>query len=163
MNLTLRDATADDAALFEQMTIEGETYFRKLEGKSLSADDHKPWGEIFLREAFGEAPCFSCRIAELDGEAAGFFSYYIGYDADHALRTLFLADVFVRPGARRRGVGRALLTDAARRARALNAGMIRWLVWSKNPDAVAFYEALGAIVDRAEYPSYWPAARWPVA
>ena len=127
----------------------------------MAAEDLKPWGEIFLREVFGKDPCFACRIAERDGTAVGYLAYFFGYDADHAMRTLFLPDVFVRSAARRQGVGRALMSDAARLARAGNADMIRWLVWSKNPRAIAFYEAIGAAVDREEYPTFWPAARWP--
>ncbi|MEM7226002.1 MAG: GNAT family N-acetyltransferase [Pseudomonadota bacterium] len=162
MSVTFRDATEADATLIDQMTLENETYICSLDGSALAAEDRKPWGEIFLREAFGETPCFSCRIAERDGAAVGYYNYHFGYDADHALRTLFLPDVYVRAGARRQGVGRALMADAAKQARVGKAGMIRWSVWCKNPRAIAFYEAIGATVYREEFPTYWPEARWPV-
>ena len=159
--VTLRQATADDAALYEAMTTEFESYICGLTGDALSDDTRKPWAEIFLREACGPDPCFHCRIAEADGEAVGFYTYYVGFDADFSLRTLFLPDVFVRPGARRAGIGRALMADAAEQARARGIELIVWSVWKKNPDAMAFYESLGAKLARDEIPTYWPRAAWP--
>ena len=51
-----------------------------------------------------------------------------------------LDGLFVEPGAMRGGFGRALVDDAATRARAEGA---RWVSVIANPNAVGFYERLG--------------------
>jgi ribosomal protein S18 acetylase RimI-like enzyme len=54
-----------------------------------------------------------------------------------------LNDVYVHPGARRRGVARALVTETLSRLRALGAPRVVLLTAWQNPDAHAFFEALG--------------------
>ena len=57
---------------------------------------------------------------------------------------LYLEDLFVRPPYRRRGYGRALLTELARIAVARDCGRFEWAVLDWNAAAIGFYESLGA-------------------
>jgi GNAT superfamily N-acetyltransferase len=159
--LVVRPATPADSAALAEMSAEFEAYLRSL------ADDPEvdvvmpQTADTFLTHAFGADPCFACEIARLAGTPAGYLSHFIGYDAEFALRTLFIADVFVREAARGKRVGRALMTSAARIAGQEGAGLIRLTVWDRNKLAIDFYEGLGAKVARDEYPVCWHKSDWP--
>jgi ribosomal protein S18 acetylase RimI-like enzyme len=55
----------------------------------------------------------------------------------------WLEDLYVDAGARRAGLGRALVEASFERARARDCGRIELDVNEQNTDALAFYEALG--------------------
>ena len=160
--IAIRPATPADAPLLAEMTVEFETLLHGLCGGATVMRPPPQTEETFRRMAFGAERCFTCEIALLGADPVGFLSHFIGYDADHGARTLFIPDLFVRDGARGRGIGRALMTKATEIARGQGATLIRWTVWSRNSAAVAFYEKLGAKYDREEISAFWPAADWPV-
>ncbi len=162
----VRPAAAADAAALAEMSAEFEAYLKGL------ADDPEvdvvttQSAGIFLTHAFGGNRCFACEIALLAETPGGYLSYFIGYDAEFALRTLFVADLFVRGTARGYGgygVGRALMTSAARIAEEEGAGLIRLIVWDRNKMAIDFYQGLGAKVAKDEYPVCWHKADWPAS
>jgi GNAT superfamily N-acetyltransferase len=86
--------------------------------------------------------------------------YALAQDYGPGLRRAFstgrLHDLYVSPGARRRGTGRALVAAVEAWARSRPYPIV--LDWQARRDAVAFYEALGyaadAIGDTAEYPAF---------
>ncbi|MFE3068236.1 GNAT family N-acetyltransferase [Streptomyces sp. NPDC059247] len=53
--------------------------------------------------------------------------------------------LWVTPGARRRGIARALMTEALDRAAAAGAGAVRLTVWAGRPEPLALYEDLGFV------------------
>jgi GNAT superfamily N-acetyltransferase len=57
---------------------------------------------------------------------------------------LWLGDFYVRPDARRGGVGRALMTAVARHALDLGCDAVYWELWRMNSAGAAFYRSLGA-------------------
>lgn len=67
-----------------------------------------------------------------------------------------LDGLFVEPGAMRGGIGRALVDDAAERARAEGATRIDVIA---NPRATGFYERVGFVEGRPEQTRFGP-ARW---
>ena len=73
-----------------------------------------------------------------DGRAVGFATLVTGAKA------IELVDLFVEPARMRSGVGRALVIDLARFARAVGADRIDLIA---NRHALAFYEALGFLSD----------------
>ena len=76
------------------------------------------------------------RAAVLDGRVVGFASTDRGGDA----ATAELVDLFVAPEAMRHGIGRALVEDAATRARADGDAAI---TVDANDHALAFYRSVG--------------------
>ena len=82
-------------------------------------------------------------VAEADGELVG--TVMAGYEG-HRGWINYLA---VAPGARRRGVGRALLAEAEQRLRAAGCPKINLQVRPDNPAAIAFYERIGFAVEGA--------------
>ena len=63
-----------------------------------------------------------------------------------------LEDLWVEPAAMGRGLGRELFERAAARGRAL--GCVR-MEWEAEPNAIGFYERLGAVFIRDSEPSEW--------
>jgi RimJ/RimL family protein N-acetyltransferase len=74
----------------------------------------------------------------------GFALYFHSYSTFLARRGLYLEDLFVRPAARGRGVGRALLAALAGIAVARACGRVEWSVLDWNEPAIRFYRSLGA-------------------
>ena len=98
----------------------------------------------FRRDGFGERPAFGGLIAEEGGEPLGYLLYNEIYDTDLAQRVLFVADLYVRPAGRDRGLGRALMAEAVGLCRAGGGGALLWAVLHQNAAAMKFYEKLGA-------------------
>jgi GNAT superfamily N-acetyltransferase len=91
------------------------------------------------------------RVAELDGVMAG-FSVLLEPQGD----ACELDGLFVEPAVMRRGIGRALIADAARRARRIGAERIEV---DANPQAIAFYEAVGFVETGVANTQFGPAPR----
>lgn len=159
--LAVRPAGPADAGALAEMSAEFEAYLRRLADDPETDVVTTQTADTFRSQAFGPNPCFACEIALLAGAPAGYLSHFIGYDAEFALRTLFVADLFVSEAARGQGAGRALMASAARIAEEAGAGLIRLTVWDRNTLAMDFYQDLGAKVARDEYPVCWHKADWP--
>jgi GNAT superfamily N-acetyltransferase len=97
-----------------------------------------------LRDGTGPERWFDCLVAELAGHLVAYALVCKGYEAHTAKRRLWLGDFYVRPDARRGGVGRALMTAVARHARELGCNAVYWELWRLNHTGEAFYRSLGA-------------------
>ena len=81
-----------------------------------------------------------------NGEPVCFALFFHNFSTFLARPGLYLEDLFVRPEARRRGHGRAMLVRLAQIAVERGCGRFEWSVLDWNAPAIAFYESLGAIV-----------------
>lgn len=98
-----------------------------------------------LRETlFGDSPAAEVIIAELDGAPAGFALFFHNYSTFLAQRGLYLEDLFVRPEARKKGVGLALLSTLASIALERDCSRVDWAVLDWNQLAIDFYRRIGA-------------------
>lgn len=77
------------------------------------------------------------------GRAVGFVQLYPSFSSILAAPMYVLSDLFVIPGARRRGVGTLLLKSAAETARANGAVRVELATAITNVPAQRLYEALG--------------------
>ena len=140
MSMSIRTITAADGEAVIRMWTDFARYLREL-----GDTDEQGFGlDAFLRDGFGTDPAFSGIIAERDGAAVGYLLYHFGYDVDRGARILFIVDLWVDTAARRGGVGRALMREAAARCRAKGGIDLAWAVFKPNKLAMAFYEGLGA-------------------
>ncbi|HEV2694809.1 MAG TPA: GNAT family N-acetyltransferase [Verrucomicrobiae bacterium] len=137
--MATRPARADDAQAIGALAQQFAAYLRGLGDNS----DFNLNAETYLRDGFGAQPAFSGIVAEDDGVVTGYLLYHFGYDSDAAARTFYVADLYVEAGTRRRGMGRALMVEAARIARAADAKELIWSVYRANELAAAFYVKLG--------------------
>jgi GNAT superfamily N-acetyltransferase len=92
----------------------------------------------------GRGPLVEALIGELDGRPAGFALFFHNFSTWLATAGIYLEDLFVRPAARGRGLGRALLKRLAEIAVERGCGRLEWAVLSWNGPALKFYDALGA-------------------
>lgn len=139
-NLRIRDITPDDAEALARMWGDFGRYLRDLG----DTDDQNFGVEAILRDGFGPDPAFSGIIAEVGGEPSGYLLYHFGYDVDKAIRIMFVVDLWVDATARRHGIGRALMAEAAARCRARGGRELLWAVFTPNRIAIDFYRRLGA-------------------
>jgi len=102
--------------------------------------------EELRRHLFGPHPYAEVLIAETDeGEPAGFALFFHNFSTWEGRPGIWLEDLFVKPGFRRRGYGRALLTRLAQIAVERGCARLEWSVLDWNEPAIAFYKSLGAI------------------
>lgn len=101
--------------------------------------------EVFLTDGCGEHAAFAFLLAEEGGDAVGYAVCVPAYDSGFALRGVYVADLFVRPPARRRGIGRALLAAVARGTRATGGGYLWLTARTDNTAAHAFYRTLATV------------------
>jgi GNAT superfamily N-acetyltransferase len=99
-----------------------------------------------VEDGFGPHPRFDAYLAEIDGEAVGYAIALETYSSFLAKPTLYLEDLFVRPEARRRGAGTALMRFLAAEALRRGCGRMEWVVLDWNELAQGVYRRLGAEV-----------------
>ena len=145
--LCIRKATEADLPVLTAMTREFNDYLAFLGGDEPAGDAAEIAVAAMSRLrsfAFSPNPLCKILIAELDGTAAGYLTYYIGVHMDDATPMLHVADFFVTEKYRLLGAGKALMLAAHRIAKDLGASRLLWTVWRRNKDAIRFYEKLGA-------------------
>jgi ribosomal protein S18 acetylase RimI-like enzyme len=106
--------------------------------------------EVELTEAslglalFGPEPWVFCDVAEIDGEVVGSSVWFVSFSTWTGQGGIYLEDLYVRPDARGRGVGRELIATLARRAVERGYRRVEWSVLDWNEGAIALYDAIGA-------------------
>ena len=138
--LVIRKATAADATAIGDMVAEFQTYLRGL-GDMTEFDFG---ADRYLRDGFGDDPAFEGLVAATETGIDGYLLYHFGYDTDIGRRLVFIIDLYVREGARQRGIGTALMKRAAELGQARGAEVMIWSVFEANAAALRFYETLGA-------------------
>jgi len=96
------------------------------------------------RTLFGKQPAAEVLIAFLGDTPAGFALFFHNYSTWLGKRGIYLEDLFVRPLARKHGVGFALLRKLARIAIERDCGRLDWSVLTWNELAITFYKRIGA-------------------
>jgi len=102
--------------------------------------------EATLRESlFGPHPYAEVVFACIEGEPVGFALFFHNFSTFIGRPGIYLEDLFVRPEARGRGVGRRLLQWLAATAVSRNCGRLEWSVLDWNEPSIRFYRGLGAV------------------
>lgn len=136
--LTIRPAVPADAGLVLAFIRELADYEKLLHEVTASEAD-------IARDLFGDNPRAFCDIAQWNGEPVGFALWFYNYSTFQGRHGIYLEDLFVRPQARGRGIGKALLAHLARRCRDEALGRLQWWVLDWNEPSIAFYRSLGAV------------------
>jgi GNAT superfamily N-acetyltransferase len=97
-----------------------------------------------IRDGTGPERWFDCLVAEVAGRQVAYALVCKGFEAHTARKRLWVGDFYVRPDARRNGVGRALMTAVARHGLQLGCDAVYWELWRMNTTGEAFYRGLGA-------------------
>ena len=134
----IRAADPNDVPLVLQLIRELAEYER-MSGDVVAT-------EAMLADAlFGARPSAEVLIAMLDAEPVGFALFFHNFSTFAGRRGVYLEDLYVRPEARGRGLGRALLQELARIAIDRDCARLEWSVLDWNEPAIGFYRSLGAI------------------
>ncbi len=98
-----------------------------------------------LRTAlFCQSPTVFAHVAEEDGAIIGMAIWFLNFSTWTGRTGIALEDLYVRPGDRARGIGRALVSRLAAIAHQSGYGRIDWSVLRWNEPALRFYRSLGA-------------------
>ena len=136
--MSIRAATIDDVPLILAFIRELGA-FERLSHEVVATE------ASLASSLFGPRPAAEVLIAESDGGPVGFALFFTNYSTFLGRPGIYLEDLFVRPEARGRGIGRSLLARIARIALDRGCGRLEWAVLDWNGDAIAFYEKLGAV------------------
>ena len=99
-----------------------------------------------LRAAlFGESPAVHAHVAAEGGLLLGMAIWFRNFSTWTGRSGIYLEDLYVRPEARSRGIGRALIAELAAIARRAGYARLDWSVLDWNKSAIDFYESLGAV------------------
>lgn len=131
--MTIRPATEADHDLVHELWEEFEAELGHEPYQRETWDE--AWEDLSVTVREGVA-----LIAEEEGRALGFIFCVLG---DRGRQTAHVTDIYVRPEARSRGIGRALLADLVTPARDAGLAHVSLEVLVRNTDARRLYERLG--------------------
>ena len=139
--MQIREARREDVPEIHRMI--GElAEFEKLSDQFVASEDDLE-GSLF-----GENPPAEALVAELDGELCGYAVFFSTYSTFLCKAGIWLEDIYVRPPARGKGIGKALLKAVGGIAVERGSGRYEWAVLDWNQRAIDFYEAMeGKILD----------------
>jgi len=100
--------------------------------------------ETIERDFFSPQPRCHCELLFDSGVPFGIANWFYSYATFATARKIYLADLFVKPSQRGKGLGKALLAHLARLAILEGAAQVEWEVLDWNKPSIEFYESLGA-------------------
>jgi GNAT superfamily N-acetyltransferase len=134
----IRPATRDDLATLVGLIGDLATFEREPDVVEVT---EQLLGDVL----FADSPAVFAHVADDGGTVLGMAIHFRNYSTWTGRLGIYLEDLYVRPEARGRGVGRALLVALADEARANGWARIDWSVLDWNEQAIGFYESLGAV------------------
>jgi len=136
--LSFRFASRDDVAQILTLVRELAEFEHLLD--QVAADE-----AILSEQLFGSRCVAEVVLAELDGETVGLAVFFHNFSTFLGRAGLYLEDLYVRPHARGKGVGRWLIAFVAKIAVDRKCGRFEWAVLDWNTHAIDFYRSLGAV------------------
>lgn len=140
-SIRIRPATEGDAELIVELIGELADYEKLRHECSATAEGVR---QHLFGKGFGKGPVAECIIGEVDGVAQGFALYFTNFSTFMCRPGIYLEDLFVRPAARGKGLGKALLKRLAGLALERGCGRVEWSALDWNTPAIEFYKSLGA-------------------
>src|SRR5437667_3120238 len=133
----IRSARVADVPIILQLIRECATYERET---------NEVWAteEQLVDVLFGKKPAAEILLAFENETPVGFAVFFHNFSTWLGRPGLYLEDLFVKPEARGKGYGRALLVQLAKIARERCCGRMEWAVLNWNDPAIQFYRKLGA-------------------
>lgn len=138
MSITLRAAHPSDVPVILGF-IEGLADYEKLAHACVATEAK------LTATLFGPRPYAEVLLAFWDERPAGFALFFHNYSTFLAKAGIYLEDLYVDPGFRGKGLGKALLKALAKLAVERNCGRLEWSVLDWNQPAIQFYKSLGAV------------------
>ena len=136
-NISIRFATDADSELILDFIRALADYEKLSHEVTATSDDIR--ASMFGERAFAE-----CLLAFDAEEPLGFALFYHSYSTFLGKPGLYLEDLFVKPEARGRGVGKMLLQRLAGLCMKRGLARLEWWVLDWNKPAIDFYDSLDA-------------------
>ncbi|OBI29772.1 GNAT family N-acetyltransferase [Mycobacterium sp. E2238] len=144
--MTIRRATPEDAAAITAMIHELAEFEHAAEHCTVTEKQ-------IAAALFGAAPTVYGHVAEVEGEIAAMALWFLNFSTWDGVAGIYLEDLFVRPGFRRRGLARALLATLAAECVDNGYSRLSWAVLNWNADALTLYDGVGGEPQR-EWTTY---------
>ena len=93
---------------------------------------------------FGPRAVAEAMVGSIDNVPLGFALYFHNFSTFVCRPGIYLEDIYVRPEARGKGLGKAMLKAVARVAVERGCGRMEWAALNWNEAAIGFYRRLGA-------------------
>lgn len=139
--ITLSPARPDDIAAIAELAAEMDRFYGATELDPLEVRQ-----EQIDAALFAEPPTAWALLAWDGGKLAGFAAYSFLWPAVGLSGSLYLKELYVSETARRAGVGQMLMHGLFELAVRNGCSRVEWTTDQDNPDAKAFYQALGVPV-----------------
>jgi GNAT superfamily N-acetyltransferase len=138
MHPAVREARESDVERIHQLVLELASYER-------SPDQVRSTPDQLRAALFGVHPAVFAQVAEADGEVVGFALYFLNFSTWEGVHGIYLEDLYVQPGHRGNGLGKALLRSLAAIAVERGYARFEWWVLDWNTPSIDFYRGLGAV------------------
>jgi GNAT superfamily N-acetyltransferase len=133
----IRPAQRRDASDILRLVIDLAVYEKEPDAVKMTQADLE--AALFSDDAKAFA-----HVAEVDGEVVGFALWYLTFSTWTGQHGIWLEDLYVSPGHRGSGLGKALLAELARICVDRGYTRLEWWVLDWNTPAIGFYDSLGA-------------------
>lgn len=135
--IKIRLATVADVPLILSLIRELAVY-EKLEHAVTATEED-------LRETlFGPRAYAEVLLGSMNGRPEAYALFFHSYSTFLGRQGMYLEDLYVRPHARGRGLGKAMLLHLARLTVERGCKRLEWAVLDWNKPAIDFYRSLGA-------------------
>jgi GNAT superfamily N-acetyltransferase len=138
-DITIRPATEQDVPLIQGF-IRDLARYERLEHEMVATE------EGLRKTLFGERRYAEVVFACVGDNPVGFALFFHNYSTFLGKPGIYLEDLFVRPEARGRGIGKQLLTWLAQTTVERDCGRLEWSVLDWNEPSIGFYRSLGAVL-----------------
>jgi len=138
MNITVRQATAEDLAAIYSLVVELAIYEKEPDAVTATIEDYQ--------RDFADG-VFQAHVAEDGNEVVGMTLYYLTYSTWRG-KMLYLEDFVVRESRRREGIGELLFESVIQVAKDTNCRLLKWQVLDWNTPAVNFYKKYQATIEK---------------
>jgi GNAT superfamily N-acetyltransferase len=136
--VTIRPAAAHEVPLVLEFIRELAVYERLEHEMSATTAD-------LATALFGPRPYAEVVFACLEGTPVGYALFFHNFSTFIGKPGIYLEDLFVRPHARGRGIGRRLLAWLAHTTLERGCARLDWAVLDWNAPAIAIYRSVGAV------------------
>ncbi|MBT2397219.1 cyclophane-containing RiPP N-acetyltransferase HaaN [Streptomyces sp. ISL-100] len=142
MSVTIRPAEKSDVRSVAELIEEIERFYGTTDADIQPFDERQAQVEEAL---FGSPPLASALLVEDEaGDIVGLAAYSYLWPSAGSTHSLFLKELYVRDTLRRQGIGVRLMNELRAIADARpGCSRVEWMTDRVNPDARAFYQALG--------------------
>jgi GNAT superfamily N-acetyltransferase len=134
----IRPATEEDVPLIL-------SFIRELAGYERLSHEVSATEDLLRLHLFGEKRGAEVVIGQYVDEPVSFALFFHNFSTFLGRPGIYLEDLYVRPGFRGKGIGRAMLAHVAGLAKERDCGRLEWSVLDWNEPAIRLYRGIGAV------------------